>query len=114
MSERQRLPKLTENNKLIHLKKEVNGIIEELLKEDETDITDINHLIYAAATVITERINKPGKKVKNRRHEDSWKIRIQRQISNWRRVLSIFTESGSSSDNIKLNIKRGKFFRKIK
>jgi hypothetical protein len=62
MSERQRLPKLTENNKLIHLKNEVNGITEELLKEDETDITDINHLIYAAATVITERINKPDKK----------------------------------------------------
>jgi hypothetical protein len=53
MSERQRLPKLIENNKLIHLKKEINGIIEGLLKEDETDITDINPLIYAAATVIT-------------------------------------------------------------
>jgi hypothetical protein len=60
MSERQRLPKLIEN-KLIHLKKEINGIIEELLKEDETDITDMNHLIYGAATVITERIAKPGK-----------------------------------------------------
>jgi hypothetical protein len=42
--ERQRLPKLIENNKLIHLKKEINGIIEELSKEDKTDITDINHL----------------------------------------------------------------------
>jgi hypothetical protein len=48
------------------------------LKEDGTDITDINHLIYAAATVITERITKSGKKVKNRRNKDSWKIRIQR------------------------------------
>jgi hypothetical protein len=43
MSERQRLPKLTENNKLLNLKKEINGIIEEVLKEDETDITDVNH-----------------------------------------------------------------------
>jgi hypothetical protein len=32
------------------------------LKDDETDITDTNHLIYAAATVITERNTKPGKK----------------------------------------------------
>jgi hypothetical protein len=31
------------------------------LKEDETDVTDINHLIHAAATVITESISKPGK-----------------------------------------------------
>jgi hypothetical protein len=37
--ERQRLPNLREN-KLIHLKKEINAIIEELLKERETDITD--------------------------------------------------------------------------
>jgi hypothetical protein len=34
MSERQRLTKLIEK-KLIHLKKEINGIIEEILKEDE-------------------------------------------------------------------------------
>jgi hypothetical protein len=112
MSERQRLPKQMENNKLIHLKKEINGIIEELWKEDETDITDINHLIYAAATVITERIAKTGKKVKNRRNKDSWKIIIQRQISNWRRELSILTESGSGADNIKLNIKKRNFFQK--
>jgi hypothetical protein len=66
MSERQRLPKLVENNKIIRLKKEMNGIIEELLKENENDITDINHLIYAAATVITEKVAKPGKMVKSR------------------------------------------------
>ena len=35
MSERDRLPKLKENNKLVKLKEEVNGIIEELLEEDE-------------------------------------------------------------------------------
>jgi hypothetical protein len=38
----------------------------------------MNHLIYAATTVITERIAKPGKKVKNRRNKDSWKIRIKK------------------------------------
>jgi hypothetical protein len=113
MSARQRRPKLTENNELIHLQKEINGITEELLKEDETDITDINHLIYAAATVITERITKPGKKVKNRKNKDSWKIRIQRQISKWRREMSTLTESGSGSDNIKLNLKKEENFSEI-
>jgi hypothetical protein len=34
----------------------MNGIIEELLKENETDITDINHLIYVATTVITIKV----------------------------------------------------------
>jgi hypothetical protein len=81
MSERQRLPKLVENNKIIWFKKEINGLIEALLKENEIEITDINHLIYAAATVITEKVTKLGKSIKCRRNKNCWKIRIQRKIS---------------------------------
>jgi hypothetical protein len=69
MSERHRLPKLVENNKIIWIKTEMNGMIEELLKENETGITDINHLIYAAATVSMEKVTKPGKTVKIRRNK---------------------------------------------
>jgi hypothetical protein len=47
--------------------------------------------------------------VRNIRNKDSWKIRIQRPISNWRKQLSILAESGMGSDNIKLNIKSGHF-----
>jgi hypothetical protein len=101
---------LIENNKIIRLKKEMNGIIEELLKENETVITDLNHLVYAAATVITEKVTKPGKAVKSRRNKNSWKIRIQRQINNWRKKLSILAESGPGPDNFKLNIKKRSIF----
>jgi hypothetical protein len=52
--------------------------------------------------------------VKNRRNKDSWKIRILKQISNWRKELSILTESGSGSDKDKLNIKNRKIFQKYK
>jgi hypothetical protein len=38
---------------LIKLQGEINGVIEELLEENEMNITYINKLIYAAATVIT-------------------------------------------------------------
>jgi hypothetical protein len=76
MSERQRLPKLVENRKIIWLKKEINSLIQELLKENEIEITDINHLIYAAARVITEKVIKLGKTVKSRRNKNFWKIRI--------------------------------------
>jgi hypothetical protein len=72
MSERQRLPKLIENSKIIRLKKEMNGIIEALLKEKETNITDLNHLTYAAARVITKKVTKPTKTVKHRRNKNSW------------------------------------------
>ena len=44
MSEREMLLKLKEKSKVIKLKDEINGIIEERL-EDEPHITDINNLI---------------------------------------------------------------------
>jgi hypothetical protein len=62
--EREKLPKLTTNSKLIKLEEKVNGVMEVLLEEDEMDITDINNLIYAAATIITQTLNEPGKKLK--------------------------------------------------
>jgi len=110
----QRLPKLRENNKLIQLGEEINGITEELLKENETDIADINRFIYVAATVVTETITKPDKTVKNIRNKDSWKTRIQRQNKQLEKKLSILVESGAGSDNIKLNIKKRNIFRKYK
>ena len=45
MSEREKLPRLKTNSKLIKLQEEIHGIIEELLEEDEINITDINKLI---------------------------------------------------------------------
>jgi len=42
MSEREKLPKLKINSKLIKLQEELNGVIDELLEEDEMDITDMN------------------------------------------------------------------------
>jgi hypothetical protein len=109
MLERHRLPELRENNTVIQFKKERNGITEELLKENETDKTDINRLIYVAATAIRETVIELGKTVKYTTNKDSWKIRIQRQICDWRNELSIVDESGIGSDNIKLNIKK-RFF----
>jgi hypothetical protein len=85
MCEREKLLKLTTNSKLIKLQEEINGVMEELLEEDEMDITDINNLIYAAATIITQTLNEPGKRIKNRRNVKFWKIRMQKQISSWRK-----------------------------
>ena len=61
MSEREKLPKLKTNSKLIKFQEEINGVIEELLEEDEMNIADINNLIYAAATIMTQTINEPSK-----------------------------------------------------
>jgi len=49
---------------LIKFQEEINGVIEELLEDDEMNITDINNLIYAAATIMTQTLNEPSKKQK--------------------------------------------------
>jgi len=37
---------------------------------------------------------------------------MQKQISNWRKALSILAETGTGSDNEKLNRKKRKIFKK--
>jgi len=81
MSESEKLPKLETNSKLIKFQEEINGVIEELLEEDEVNITNINNLIYAAATIMTQTLNERNKRNKNRRDVKFWKIRKQKQIS---------------------------------
>jgi hypothetical protein len=102
VSESEMLRKLKENNNLIKLKEEINGRIEEIL-ENESYITDINNLIYASATIMTHTMNQPNKRSKNRRNYFFWKIIMQRQISKWRKELSIRAENGTGSDDGKLN-----------
>jgi hypothetical protein len=110
MREREKLPKLETNSKFIKLQEEINGVIEEVLEEEkEMAITDINNLIYAAATIMTQTLNEPSKRSKNRRNVKLRKTRMQKQISNWRKELSILAETGTGSDNESLIGKRGKF-----
>ena len=54
----------------------------------------------------------PVKKNKTRRNVKFCKIRIQKQISNWRKELSTLAETGTGSDNGKLNRKKRKIFQK--
>ena len=54
----------------------------------------------------------PVKKNKTRRNVKFWKVRMQKQISNWRKELSILAETGTGSDNAKLNRKKRKIFKK--
>ena len=93
---------------------EINGIIEELLEEEEVDITDINNLIYAAATIMTLTLNKFNKRNTNSGKVKFWKTRMQKQISSWRKELSIIAETGTGSDNGKLNKKKRKIFQKYR
>jgi hypothetical protein len=59
-------------------------------------------LIHVAAT-ITETMNQSSKTGKNRRNENFWTIRMHRQISNWRKGISIPTDIGTGSNNGKFS-----------
>ena len=51
---RPRLQKLQNMLKIKVIMKTANETMEEILEEKDLNITELNHLIYAAATVITE------------------------------------------------------------
>jgi hypothetical protein len=44
-------------------------------------------------------MNEPGKRSKSRRNVKFWEIRMQKQISSWRKELPIIDEIGTVSDN---------------
>jgi len=62
---------------------------------------------------MTQTLNEPSKRSKKRRDVKLWKIRMEKQISSWRKELSIIAENGTGSDNGKLNRKNGRFFKNI-
>jgi hypothetical protein len=53
----------------------------------------------------------PLKKNKISRSVMFWKIRMQKQIRNWRKELLIIAETGTGSDNGKLDRKKRKIFK---
>ena len=63
--------------------------MEEILDEKDLNITELNHLIYAAATVITEEINGTGEyKLQTQRSKTPpWVRRIQGSINDIRKEL---------------------------
>jgi len=81
ISEREKLPRLKTKTKLIKIQEEKNGVIEEILEEYEMNITYINNMIYAAATLMTQILNDRNERNKNGRGVKFWKIRMQKEIS---------------------------------
>jgi len=67
------------------------------------NITDKNNLTYAATTSMTQTLNEPSERSKNGRGIKFRKIRMPKQISSWRKELSLIAETGKGSDNGKLN-----------
>ena len=84
-----------------------NEAMEEILDEKYLDITELNHLIYAAATVITEEINATGEyKLQTQRSKTPrWVRRIQGSINNIRKELLALVEIRRDNRKV-MNINR--------
>ena len=90
-----------------------NKAMDEILDGKDLNINELNHLIYAAATVITQEINGTGEyKLETRRSKTPpWVRRIQESISDIRKELSALVEI--KRDNRKVqNVKRTRLLKK--
>ena len=90
----------------------IKVIMKEILDEKDLNITELNHLIYAAATVITEEINGTGEsKLQTQRSKTPPSVRrIQGSINDIRKELSELVEI--RRDNRKMNINKTRLLKK--
>ena len=108
-----RLTKLQNMFKLKVIMKTANVAMGKILDEKDLNITEQNHLIYAAATVITEEINGMGKYRPQTQISTTppWVRRKQGSINNIRKELSVLVEI--QRDNKKVTkIKRTRLLKK--
>ena len=92
--------------------KTANKAMREILDEKDLNITELNHLIYAAATVITEEVNGMGEYRPQTRRSTTppWIRRIQGSIND-RRELSALVEIRRDDRKV-TNIKRTRLLKK--
>jgi hypothetical protein len=85
---RPRLQKPHNMSKLKVIMKTANKATEEILDQTDFNITELKHLIYAAATVITEEINGTGeyKPQTQRSQPPPWVRRTQGRINDIRKI----------------------------
>jgi hypothetical protein len=110
---RPRLQRLHTMSKLKVIMIMANEAIEEILNQTDLNITELNHLIYAAATVITEEINGTGEyePQTQRLNPPPWVRCIQESINDIRKDLSVLIEIKRNRRKVK-NIKRARLLKK--
>jgi hypothetical protein len=110
------IPKLQKLHNMFKLKVIMimaNKELEEILDQTDLNITELNHLIYAAATVITEEVSgtEEYKSQIQRSKPPPWVRHIQGSIKKIRKDLSALIEIKRVSRKLK-NIKRARLLKK--
>jgi hypothetical protein len=94
MDNRPRLQKLQNMYNLKVIIKTAHEAMGEIIDEKDLNTTELNHLIYAAATVITEEINgmEEYRQQNQRSTTPPWVRRIQDNTNDTRKELSVLLE----------------------
>jgi len=113
IDKRLRLQKLHNMFKIKSVAKLANKVMEEILEEKDLNITELNHSIYATATVITEEMNETAEcKIGTQRlQQPLWVRHIQGSINDIRKELSVLVEIRRDNRRVQ-NIKRNRLFKK--
>ena len=110
---RPRLQKIQNMLKIKVIMKTANEAMEEILDKKDLNITELNHLIFAAATVITEEINGAGeyKLQTQRSRTPPWVRGLQGSINDIRKELSMLVEIRRDYRKV-MNINRTRLLKK--
>jgi hypothetical protein len=115
IDKRPRLQKLQNVFKVKEIMKTVKEAMVEILAGKDLNMTELNHLIYAAATALTEQIKGTGsyKSETQRPETPPWVRRIQESINGIRKELSALAEIKRNDRNTH-NMKRARLLRTYK
>jgi hypothetical protein len=115
IDKRPRLQELQNVFKIKEIMKTANEAMADILAGKDLNMTELNHLIYAAATAVTEEINGTGsyKSETQRPETPPWVRQTQGSINGTRRELSALAEIKRNDRNTH-NMTRKRLLRKYK
>lgn len=93
MKERKRIKKIKLTQRVRQQIMQANNAIKMLKGDQQLNLTDINNIMYAAASVIAGEIKERCEpKAKHKSKEPAWKMRIKKTIEELRQEISIIVE----------------------
>lgn len=109
LKDRKRINKFKPSKETYELLKSVNLAILSIIKDKQLDLTEINQLIYAAASVVSGEIESQESSQKD---EPRWKVRIKEKIYTLRKEISLLSEFETKLSSQSLKRKTDKILQK--
>ena len=104
MSERKSLPKIQNSKKNQKIISSSDTVIQQIISDNELDLTALNNLIYASACVTTELCGPKIRKVRKNIHKKpAWQEKIYKQINCLRSDIEILKNVSSANNRVRIS-----------